>query len=111
MGLINFVTISRAQLLKLCKEKGLKADRKITKLDLQVAIRFFEEVQRLQSIPEGDDEEEEAHLEVDKEIEDPYLGPELQGEHFSTPVDAQDGAESSVTVMDLSPMQLEDRKE
>ncbi|KAJ1139434.1 hypothetical protein NDU88_005806 [Pleurodeles waltl] len=51
----NFYTLSRAELLKLCKQKGLKADKSATKLDLQVDLKAFEEMQKLQATSEKDE--------------------------------------------------------
>ncbi|KAJ1126531.1 hypothetical protein NDU88_004938 [Pleurodeles waltl] len=47
---INMLTM--AQLQKLCKEKGLKASKKATKLDLKTDLSTYEEVRRWQATPE-----------------------------------------------------------
>ncbi|KAJ1198237.1 hypothetical protein NDU88_002080 [Pleurodeles waltl] len=118
MNLINFETLIRTKLLKLCREKGLKADRMVTKLGIQVLIRAFEEVQRWQSTSGGanDDEEAGSYLEDEEEKEDPDLGCELQREPNSIQEDdheaedVQDGSGSSVSARGLLPEELEDRK-
>ncbi|KAJ1215602.1 hypothetical protein NDU88_003210 [Pleurodeles waltl] len=69
MELCNFDTLSMAELLKPCKLRGLKADRRTTNLDLQVALRAFEGVPRWQSSSvEGDDDSNEKEgVQTEKE--------------------------------------------
>ncbi|KAJ1098675.1 hypothetical protein NDU88_003782 [Pleurodeles waltl] len=55
MDLCNYDTLSRAELLKLCKQTGLEVDKRAIKLDLQVALRAFEEVLRWQPTSGEDD--------------------------------------------------------
>ncbi|KAJ1122179.1 hypothetical protein NDU88_000683 [Pleurodeles waltl] len=70
----NFDTLTRAKLLKLYKQKELKADNGSTMLDLQVAFRAFEEVPMWQATSQEDDvddNEEEGTQTEDKKEEDP----------------------------------------
>ncbi|KAJ1214607.1 hypothetical protein NDU88_002225 [Pleurodeles waltl] len=86
------------------------------KLDLQVALRTFEEVQRLQSTSGEDaagDYEEEGALAEKKTREHLIQGPELQEEPDPILADnqnAQDGAGSRVPAMGLNPEELNGRK-
>ncbi|KAJ1121199.1 hypothetical protein NDU88_009321 [Pleurodeles waltl] len=109
VGACNFDTFSRAELLNLCKQKGLNEGEGATKLDLQVALGALEEEQRRWATSEEnemDDREEEG--------EDPAQNFEL---HHSTPVDNQeepddlDEAGSSVSSRGLSQADLGDRRE
>ncbi|KAJ1123696.1 hypothetical protein NDU88_002164 [Pleurodeles waltl] len=94
MELFNLDTLSRAELLKLCKQKGLKEDKRATKLDLQVAVKAFEEVIKWQfTSGEGDrnfSKEERARTE-DEGRERLALGPYLQGEQNPDPADDPSG--------------------
>ncbi|KAJ1122060.1 hypothetical protein NDU88_000565 [Pleurodeles waltl] len=56
MDAYKFETLSRSELLELCKQKGLKADRKATKLDFKIAPQANEEVQRCKAVSEEEDE-------------------------------------------------------
>ncbi|KAJ1137699.1 hypothetical protein NDU88_004097 [Pleurodeles waltl] len=112
MDACNFDSLGRPELLKLFKQNSLKADKKSTKLDLQVAMRAFEEVQKLQNTSEENEvdgnEEQDGRLPEEEEREDPVQVPEFQREANPTPADdmdapgAQDGAGSSVSVKGLS---------
>ncbi|KAJ1119288.1 hypothetical protein NDU88_007474 [Pleurodeles waltl] len=102
----NFDNFSRAEQLKLCKQKGLKADNSAIKLDLQVALMAFEQVQRRHTSSqedEVDDNEEEEEQTEDEEREDPTKGLEQPEGPNASPaedqdaMDAQDGARSNVS--------------
>ncbi|KAJ1211114.1 hypothetical protein NDU88_006475 [Pleurodeles waltl] len=85
-----FVVLPSFLLLKLCKQKGLKADKGATKPDLPVGLRAFEEMQRSQPTSREDDVddiEEEGVQTEDEERDDPGQGPKLPGEPNSTPAD------------------------
>ncbi|KAJ1206739.1 hypothetical protein NDU88_002140 [Pleurodeles waltl] len=52
MELINVVCLSKAELWRHCKKKGLIVARKATNVELQVDLRVFEEVGRMQATSE-----------------------------------------------------------
>ncbi|KAJ1125246.1 hypothetical protein NDU88_003680 [Pleurodeles waltl] len=74
MERMNIGNLSRAELQSLCKERGLNAGRKTSKVDLQLALRAYEEAKRLEAVIEEDDPEEHLSLNED---EDPKGIPEL----------------------------------
>ncbi|KAJ1139878.1 hypothetical protein NDU88_006241 [Pleurodeles waltl] len=87
------------------------ARNKATKVDLQIAFRANDEVQRLVVIPEEYNTEEEGIHLYDKEEEDPGIGHELQVEHNSLLGELpHKRAGSSVFALGLSLEELEDRK-
>ncbi|KAJ1216787.1 hypothetical protein NDU88_004386 [Pleurodeles waltl] len=74
MNTCNFDTLSRAEMLKLCKQKGMKADKGATKLDPQVALKTFEEEQKRRATTEQDemdDNEEKEEQTEDKKGDGP----------------------------------------
>ncbi|KAJ1193924.1 hypothetical protein NDU88_003219 [Pleurodeles waltl] len=84
MDACNFDTLSRDELLKLYKQKGLKSDEKATRQVLQVALTAFQEVQRWQATSEEDEVDDNNEDGASSEGEDPDQGPEFPGDPNST---------------------------
>ncbi|KAJ1216143.1 hypothetical protein NDU88_003749 [Pleurodeles waltl] len=59
--------LNKAELQKLCKEKGLKVGKKASKVDLQIALQVYEEVKRLQTATEEDDPEGDLGLDGEED--------------------------------------------
>ncbi|KAJ1127051.1 hypothetical protein NDU88_005457 [Pleurodeles waltl] len=76
MELINDY-ITKVELQKLCKERGLNVGKNVSKVDLQIALQTYEEVKWLQGVAEEDDRE--GGLGHDEEENpDPEENPEQQ---------------------------------
>ncbi|KAJ1137414.1 hypothetical protein NDU88_003820 [Pleurodeles waltl] len=120
----NFDTLGIPELLNLCKQRGLQADKKAIKWDLMVAPTAFEEVQKCQATSEegltlttkgqhsvmhkevDDNEEGEAYTE-----EDPNQSTEEPRGSPSSPPDDQDGTRISVSAKGLTAQEIGDRIE
>ncbi|KAJ1123030.1 hypothetical protein NDU88_001503 [Pleurodeles waltl] len=67
MDLVNVDILNKAELQTLCKERGLKAGKKASKVDLQIAFWAYEAVKRLQTATEEEDPEGDLRLDEEED--------------------------------------------